>query len=152
MEDCNTRKLISLYRRTGSKKALFVLVNNHQNSLHYAIQSIPHNLIDYDSQFSIANTVLLNCINFDFNVKNKIKFNTYLINILKSKVIDKIRKEKKNVNIDNLSAVSSNDLINSCEDSELKEKLFECIPKLNRTLQIIIGRKVQVKSNSFITE
>lgn len=136
--------------KTGSKKALDVLINNHQQGLHYAIQNIPRNLIDYDFQFSIANTVLLNCINFDFDVENKIKFNTYLINIVKFRVIDEIRKEKNNVNIENVSTADSFNLINSFEDNEMKEILYDSIPKLERTLQIIIGCKLQGISNKEI--
>ena len=152
MKDSNTRKLISLVRKTGSKKALDVLVNNHQQSLHYAIQNIPNNLIDYDSQFSIANTVLLNCINFDFDVDNNIKFNTYLINIVKFRVIDEIRKEMNSVNIENVSTADNFDLLNSFDDNELKDKLYDSNPKLERTLQTIIGCKLQGMSNSYIAE
>ncbi|MBK7106626.1 MAG: sigma-70 family RNA polymerase sigma factor [Ignavibacteriae bacterium] len=154
MEDLNTKKLIKFYRKTNSKKALDVLVKNHQLLLHKAIQGIPKNLIDYDSQISIANTVLLNCINVDFDVNNKIKFTTYLMKIIRFRILDEIRKIKINFGYEpeQLEHNEKDNFLLNIENTEIINLMLDQFPKLPRTEQIILGCKLQGMNNNFIAE
>ncbi|MBK8946409.1 MAG: sigma-70 family RNA polymerase sigma factor [Ignavibacteriae bacterium] len=122
--------------------------------IHKAIQGIPKNLTDYDSQFSIANTVLLSSINYDFNFHSKIKFTTYCIWLIRFRIIDVIRKVKINYEYsDEINFTSENiEFFDEMENNEIYKMMIDLIPKLGRTQQIIMGCKLQGMSNKFIAK
>jgi RNA polymerase sigma factor (sigma-70 family) len=152
MIDINTKKLIRHYRRTKSRLALEILVRNHIPLIHKAIKDLPKNVIQYDDQISIANDILLKSIHKDFDLRRKIKFTTYLMNIIKFRVIDEIRRIKINRNYapEFLEHNSTSDVSEEIEKKELKDKLISAIPKLPSTQQIIFGCKLQGMKNKEI--
>jgi RNA polymerase sigma factor (sigma-70 family) len=86
MLDTNTRKLIKLYRRTGSTKALSVLLNNHQNSIHYVIRLLTKDdklyydrTHEYKDYIVMGNDLLMDLIKSNYHLNSKKTFNNYFI-------------------------------------------------------------------------
>lgn len=141
MLDSNTRKLIKLYRSTGSKKALEVLLLNHQNSIHFSINKTPRILERFEREdlISFGNDILLKAID-EFDLRRKIKFNTYFIQILKFRFIDELRKLKTTIEYeDYFDEPQQEENPFSFEDEELKILLIDSISTLPRTQQIVMG-------------
>ena len=143
MEDNHTRQLIKLYRRTGSSKALDVLVRNHQNALILAATSAPNNIMQFDDKVQHGNIILMKLIRKGgFDLRHKVKFNTFLIQTVKFRVIDEIRKLMRALpdrSVNDYDSTSSEDIVRSVEEAEMKQNLVNAIQDLPRTEQIIMG-------------
>lgn len=142
MEDQNTRALIKLYRRTKSPVALDVLVRNHQAALKLCANDTPHNIMAFDDKIQFGNLILLKLISGKFDLRHKIKFNTFLINHTKFRILDEIRKLQRRsaASLDDTRSVEHHEnLYETFENKELREQLVQEIQKLPRTEQIVMG-------------
>lgn len=145
MEDKFTRKLIKLYRRTGSLKAREILVNNHQNALYLAAKSTPNNIFSIGDKVQMGNLFLIELISNKYDLRRKMKFNSYLITYAKHRIIDEMRRYsgmhkgkmiRSEEVYDNISVNSAEE---SIENKELLKKLEESIAELPYTEQVIMG-------------
>lgn len=144
MEDFRTRALIKLYRKSKSKRALDVLIKNHTAAIHSVIKNFSTKNFSYHEMLSLSHNILLTVID-DFDLRYKIKFNTYFMNILKFRIIDELRKHLHNIYHfdDNISynshPCSTSDVQINFENEELKKNLIEAITKLPKDQQIIVA-------------
>lgn len=145
MKDENTRMLIKLYRKTRSPKALNILVKAHQPAIILAAGSSPNNYIEFEDKVQIGNEILLKTVSVNgFDLRYKIKFNTYLISLVKQRILDKIRIEMRKPALLLEEAHYVTEPENN--DFELKEQiqvLTKQIQKLPRTEQIVMGCLMQ---------
>ena len=146
MEDKFTRNLIKLFRKSRSQNALQVLMVNHQAAIRFAASFNPDNIMDFDDKIQFGNEVLIKLINpGGFDLRRKVKFNNYLINLIKLRTIDEIRKirRKKNgkirVKVDLQEHHSTVQPDFSFEEREQLEILVKEIQNLPRNQQIIMG-------------
>lgn len=151
MDDKNTRGLIKLYKKTNSEIALKVLIKNHQRAIFKAASELPHNVLTFDEKVQIGNELLLKLIK-KFDLRYKIKFVTYLMNYCKFKMIDEIRRHDKMKadEIDYEVAYASGyirdtdeNIAENYELEEAKQRLIDALPKLPRTMQIIMACKLE---------
>jgi RNA polymerase sigma factor (sigma-70 family) len=149
MTDYNTRKLILLYKKTKSPRALEVLMKNHRGAIYQTTSKFYLPTVDLNS---LGEDVLFKAIQ-DFNPKEKLKFVTYFIKTLKFRLIDEYRKYKRTQGLeisvnqesddetysmyDNLP--SEDNVLDQVEHKELSDLLVLCIQKLPRTEQIVMG-------------
>lgn len=157
MDDINTRKLIELYRRTKSKRALEVLIINHQKALSIAIKDLPKNIINTEDLFGYANDFLILAIQKKFDLRKKIKFISYLITATRFYCIDKIRAETRSVTVDGSSKrkmlfhssfdeeymEKHDDFYDNFEKKELSDILIDKIQELPRNEQVVFGCLLQ---------
>lgn len=148
MEDFRTKLLIKHYRKTGSPKAKKILVRNHQAALKVAAGVTPDNILTFEDKIQYGNILLLELISKDFNLRRKIKFNTYLITYVKQRIIDEIRRLNKRHkgeiirhceltegNVDK-SVESPSEFV---ENKDLLAKLEVEIARLPYTEQVVMG-------------
>lgn len=140
LTDENTRKLIELYKKTDSRKALEVLQINHRYALITAIKDIPNNVLNFDEKLQEANLMFPDVVK-SFNPKHKLKFVTYLIVKIKFGILDKIRKElRKNPPAGELHENISNDPNEyDFEKTEINKMLIEHVQKLPYNEKVIVG-------------
>lgn len=138
-------------------KAKNILITNHQSSLFYVAGSLPNNIMDRHDKVQFGNIILIQLIESGgFSTRRKIKFNNYLIRIVKFRLIDEIRKLLKglpnySITNDNIRNKHTDENIEeSFEQTELKENLITAIQKLPRTEQIIMGCKLNGMSHNEI--
>lgn len=159
MEDRFTRNLIKHFRKSRSQRALQVLMVNHQAAISFAASYLPNNIMDYEDKCQFGNEILIKAIEKGgFDLRKKIKFNTYLINMVRLRIIDEIRKIRKRkdgkyrvkVDLHENHSITSPDL--SYEDKEQMDIMVQQIQKLPRTEQIIMGCLMQGMSQAEIAE
>jgi RNA polymerase sigma factor (sigma-70 family) len=134
MDDKNTRKLIKLYRRTKSQKALSVLMINYDRALKKACQR--KSIIEFDERYSIAQDFLLEAIKKEFDMRRKNKFLTYLLRFIPLRIIDEERKRYRRIE---LPSADPGDPGDGIEQIELNEALISAIKKLPHDQKVISG-------------
>ena len=147
MDDKFTRILIKHYRKSKSRLARQVLIHNHQGAVKHAAAYGPVNILSYEDKVQIGEIVLISVIETGgFDLRFKMKFNTFLISKIKHRIIDEIRKLMKrhkgelikSVELDPKMETSEN-LSEKIEQKDLKDKLILEIQRLPRTKQIIMA-------------
>jgi RNA polymerase sigma factor (sigma-70 family) len=171
MTDENTRKLVSLYRRTGSKKAFDVLLINYRDAC-YLIANNYYNskftLQSRDDLFSNVFDFLILMIERKFDLrKNNMKFLTYLMQYGSLHLVDKDRsftkfnnfsKTKTTFRFDvdekgnTVEPISTLDIQKEIEQIDLKEKMEKAIIDLPRTEQVVMACILQGMSLSEIAK
>lgn len=161
MTDDNTRKLIKLYRKTRSAKALHVLVVNYQSAIYKICYEIKDSTFSMNEKVSIGNNFLIHAIENEFNLKqNKMKFLSFLYNRIPFRIIDEKRKvlcKRKlrynesasyinpQVNIDdqeifdNTVADNSVLFVEKMENKELLDMVVFEIAKLPELQRVVMG-------------